>query len=338
MGPNNIALVRLFQADQALRVAQERLDAATKDVRIQERRANDLHKRLAEAQKALKGAQVRAGNSELDLKTRDAHIEKLRNQQQNTRNNKEYQAVLLEISTHKADRNKVEDLTMKALEEVERTQGQIKELSAQAEVESTKLTQLKSQINEKAVQLQAEIDTLIPARAEAAEGVSPLARQSFDRLADRLDGEAMAALSRPNPKHEEYVCTACNLDVVTDVYNRLHSRDDLVYCPSCGRILFIPEDLTPDQAVNQKKEVKVRKPRAKKTAASIGRQSSAVDVLNSMKPEEEETTETNDSESSNVEAAPAENADTAPAENVDSSSVENVETAPAEETTSANPA
>ena len=42
MGPTNIALVKLFRADQAIREAQERLDAASKNVRVQERRVNDL--------------------------------------------------------------------------------------------------------------------------------------------------------------------------------------------------------------------------------------------------------------------------------------------------------
>ena len=42
MGPTNIALVKLYEADLALREAQTRLDAATKNVRLQERRASDV--------------------------------------------------------------------------------------------------------------------------------------------------------------------------------------------------------------------------------------------------------------------------------------------------------
>ncbi len=289
MGPNNIALVKLSQADQALRSAQQRLEAATRDVRIQEKRTKNVRTQLDEAQKKLRESQSKAANSELELKARDAHIEKLRGQQSNTRNNKEYQAILLEISTCKADRNKIEDATMKALEDVERTQGQIKELTAQHQSESAKLEQVRAQITDRAAAIQQEIDQLTPERQKAYEAVSPQAAAVFDRLADRLDGEVMAALSRPNPKREEYVCTACNLDVVTDVYNRLHTRDDLVFCPSCGRILYIPEDLTPEAAVNKKKEVKASRPRSKtKVAAAVPRQSSAVDVLKSMQPEVEE--------------------------------------------------
>lgn len=287
MGPTNIALVKLFQADQALREAQGRLDAATKNVRIQERRTNDLQARLDAAETKLKQSQARASTLELDLKARDAHIEKLRNQQQNARNNKEYQALLIEINTQKLDRNKVEEQTMKALEEVERTNAEIKDLAAQREAEGKKLETMKAEIGEQIAKLQAEVDSLRPARDEAANAVPPRAINMFERLAERYDGEAMAAIARPHPKREEYVCTACNMDLVTDVYNRLHSRDDMIGCPSCGRLLYIPEDLTTEKAVNKKREPRERRPR-KAPPAAIGRQTSAVDVLNSMRPDEDE--------------------------------------------------
>jgi hypothetical protein len=43
------------------------------------------------------------------------------------------------------------------------------------------------------------------------------------------------------------------MDLVTDVYNRLHTRDEMVFCPSCRRILYIPDELPPDLAVNKRK-------------------------------------------------------------------------------------
>src|SRR5688500_12661160 len=128
MGPTNLALVKLFQVDQQLREAQARLDAATRDVRIQERKLNDLVERQKLAQTKLREAQVHSGNLELDLKTRDAHIEKLRNQQQLAHTNKEYQAFLIEINTAKVDRNKVEEETIRSMEQVERLQGEVKDL------------------------------------------------------------------------------------------------------------------------------------------------------------------------------------------------------------------
>src|SRR3954462_15528864 len=139
MGPTNIALVKLFQADQKLREAQGRLDATTKNVRIQDRRVRDLNDRIAETTSTLKAQQARAGALDLDLKTRDAHIEKLRTQQQSAKNNKEYQAFLIEINTGKVDRNKVEEEGMRLLETVDKGQKEFAALQQHAEAERAKL-------------------------------------------------------------------------------------------------------------------------------------------------------------------------------------------------------
>jgi predicted nucleic acid-binding Zn-ribbon protein len=252
MGPTNVALVKYFQADQQLRAAQSRLDAATKDVRVQERRTNDLAERQKLAHSRLRETQSQSGQMELDLKTRDAHIEKLRNQQQFAKTNKEYQAFLIEINTAKVDRNKVEDETMTVLESVERLQQELKDLGTQVDAERSKLAAMRAKIGDRIAQLQADIEALQPAREEAAQAVPRKAREMFDRMADRFDGEAMAALSKPDRRREEYVCTSCNMDLVTDVYNKLHSRDELIFCPSCRRILFIPDDLPPEVAIKAK--------------------------------------------------------------------------------------
>jgi predicted nucleic acid-binding Zn-ribbon protein len=285
MGPTNVALVKLFQADQKLREAQSRLDAVTKNVRIQERRTKDLEEKLKNAQQKLKEQQATAGQLELDIKTRDARIERLRSQQQNAKNNKEYQAFLIEINTEKVDRNKVEEQALKALEGVERGQTEVKEMQTALEAERNKLATMTSEIGEKVGTLQAEIDSLKPARNEAAAAVPKKALDAFEKYADRYDGEALSPLLKPNPKREEYVCGACMIELVVDIYNKLHTRDDLIFCPSCQRILYIPNDLPPEMAINKPKEK--REPRAKNVGASAPRQQSASAIRNSIAVEDD---------------------------------------------------
>lgn len=253
MGPTNVALVKLFRADQALREAQSRLDAAARNLRIQERRVADLSEKLKLAQAKLKEQQSQAGQLDLDLKTRDAHIEKLRTQQQTAKNNKEYQAFLVEISTSKVDRNKVEDDAMKVLEAVEKGQNEVGAMSAQLQGEQQKLEALRKEGSDRLSTLQGEVEALRPARDEASAALPPRAREAFDRLSERYEGEAMSAIAKPDRRREEYVCTACHMSLVINVYNKLHSRDELVFCPSCGRILYIPEDLPPEAAIHSVK-------------------------------------------------------------------------------------
>jgi hypothetical protein len=287
MGPMNVALVMLYRADQKLREAQARLEAVSRNVRVQERKVNELAERLKLAQSRLKENQSHAANFELDLKTREAKIDRLREQQTNAKNNREYQAFLVEINTEKADMAKSEEELLKVMELVEKFQAENKEMVASLASEQTRLKAMQTEIGERMKILQAEIAGLQPLRDTAAAAVPARARDAFDRLADRFEGEAMSALAKPDRRREEYACTSCNMDLVTDVYNKLHSRDELMFCPSCHRILYIPDDLPIEMAVNKVKEKKEPRVKTSNLKAGINRQTAAEAVLKSIAVEED---------------------------------------------------
>jgi hypothetical protein len=163
---------------------------------------------------------------------------------------------------------------------------------------------MQGEITEKTKTLHDEIESIKPERAAAAAAVPAKARIAFDRLADRFDGEAMSALIKPDRRREEYSCSACMMDLVRDVYNKLHTRDELVFCPSCQRILYIPEELPPEAAVHKVKERKERGQKA--PPAATNRQTSAVDVLRSVTPEAEETPEAPEASESSESSAESE--------------------------------
>lgn len=249
MGPTNVALVKLFEADRKLRDVQANLDAAAHNVRIQERRVNDLTEKLRLAQHNMKMQAARAGQLDLELKSRDQHIEKLRAQQQAAKNNKEYQALLVEINTRKVDRGKIEEMGMANLDASEKQKAEAAALSTHLDAERAKLETMKADMGDTLTRLQGEVDAVRPER-QAAEAVVPAkARDTFNRLADKYDGEAMAGIDRPDRRKEEYLCTACNMDLVRDIYNKLNSRDEVVFCPNCQRMLFIPEHFTAEHAI-----------------------------------------------------------------------------------------
>ena len=230
MGPTNKALLELFRADSALREAQANLDAATRGVRVQRKRAELAEKAHAELVNRLKHSKAQQMELDSDLRARDARIEHLREQQQNAQNHKQFQNFLVEINTSKVDRNKVEEEAIKVLGEIEKMQVELKDLLTALENEKSKLVTMQGEITGKTSALQAEIDAIKPQRQAASQAVPPKAREAFDRLADRFDGEAMSPLIKPDRRREEYSCGACMMDLVRDVYNRLHVRDELVFC------------------------------------------------------------------------------------------------------------
>jgi len=303
MGPTNVALVKLYQADQALREAQSRLESASRSVRIQERRVHDLSEKLKLDQSKLREQQAKAGELELDIKSRDAHLEKLRTQQQNSKNHKEDQAFLSEIDTEKTDKAKVEEEALKVMEQVEKMQAEVKELSAQLDGEKKKYEETKAQLSGKLGELQAEVDRLQPARDAAAASVPRKALDAFERLAEKFEGEAMGSVGKPDRRREEYICNACNMSLVADVYNRLHSRDEMVACPNCRKLLYIPDELPPELAIHKPKER--RETRGDKNASAPAmRQLSAADVSRSITPEPDEAPAPDSVPAASEEAVP----------------------------------
>ncbi|HRK29485.1 MAG TPA: C4-type zinc ribbon domain-containing protein [Tepidisphaeraceae bacterium] len=251
MGPTVSALVNLFNADQTLREAQTRLDVASKNVRIQERRVHDLEARQKAGQALVKSLHAKSMAVDADVQGRDARIEKLRTQQASAKNNKEYQAFLVEINTGKVDREKAEEEGLKIVAQIEAQQKELEAVATQLQAEQAKLAEMKGSISQTLADLQAEIDRVQPTRDAAAGEVGKLSAKSlnvYERLAERYDGEAIAPIGQPDRRQEAYSCMACHLELVTDIYNKLKTRDELVFCPNCGRILYAPAEMIYEQA------------------------------------------------------------------------------------------
>ena len=64
----------------------------------------------------------------------------------------------------------------------------------------------------------------------------------FNRLSQRYEGEVLAEVERTNPRRDEFLCAGCHMSLRVEVANMLKSRDEIVTCKSCGRVLFMHKD------------------------------------------------------------------------------------------------
>lgn len=274
MGPTNVAMVKLYHADQKYRQAQSRYDAASRDVRIQDRKVKDLQTRLEATNLQLLETQATSGNTDLDIRSREGRIEKFREQQQTAKNNKEYQNFLIQINTEKVDKTKAEDELLRLMGEVETLQAESRQLAAQVATETEKMAAMSQKITQKLTAIQSDIDELKPLREAAAAEVPAAALGAYNKLADRFEGEAMAPMEKPDRRVEEYACGACNMSLMVDIYNRLHVFDQPMTCPSCRRFLYIPDDLPPEEALNPRKKDKPKKGEKNDESGSEAKRSS----------------------------------------------------------------
>lgn len=253
MGPTTVALLTYFRADRAFQLARQKLDNATRSVRIQEGKLNQLTAEFNDTHKKAVETEAKSKELELEVKARDERIELLRGRQGNATNPKEYQALIVEINTQKLDKGKLEEQALALMEEAEKIKKSAADLKTRVDAEAAKLAQMKGEIDAKVQEITAEVESLKSPRDEIGKNVPHAALTIYARMADRFEGEAMAAIEKPDPRDIEYLCTGCNTYLVPDIYNRLMSvRDEIVTCPSCQRVLFVPEELTPEKALSKK--------------------------------------------------------------------------------------
>ncbi len=130
MGPVLDGLVKLQSVENRLRVEKAKLARCRRNVVIQENLIRSLQNALEAKNEEVQLTKVQFDRLELELKSRDATISKLRASLNTARTNKEYAAVLTQLNTTKADNSKIEAQSLDLLRDMEVDEAECKDIHA----------------------------------------------------------------------------------------------------------------------------------------------------------------------------------------------------------------
>ncbi|MHC4715754.1 MAG: zinc ribbon domain-containing protein [Planctomycetota bacterium] len=236
------ALLRLQSVEHQTADVRRRLALRQAAVTAQEERIAELTRSLEARHEEHVDRQKAAAAVELELKTREEEITKLRGALNTAKTNKEYAAILTRINTLKADNSRFEDQGLELIQAAEEVQGQMAELREQIEAGQTELEQLRQTSAEEIDRLGKMLADLEAKRDAASAEVPAKALAVFNRIATKRSGDAMAKIQilGDKPPHE-YVCGGCNMSLRAEHVNALRTRDEVRLCDSCQRILYLEE-------------------------------------------------------------------------------------------------
>jgi len=236
------SLKDLFLIDQQVRGLESRLTSAQNHVRAQQAKLDQLTQEQTDLSTQLKQIQATEANLETEAAGMDERIAKLREQMNAAQSNKEYSAMLVEVNTVKADKSKVEEQALELMAQLEDLKSKVTDVEARI-VEQQKIKQMADKdLEARRGEVGEQLDQLKQKRQTAAEAVPSDALTVFDKLADSLDGEAMAPVIQDDPRLMEYICGGCYMQIPMERLNQLITQDDVIRCPSCTRILFLEQD------------------------------------------------------------------------------------------------
>lgn len=232
--------LQLVEVRNRLRVQGAAVDAQQSRIAQFQEDYQKLHEELVTRQKE-------AASFELELRSKEEGVAKLRGVLNTTKTNKEYAAILTQINTIKADNSKLEDRALKAMQECDQVRAQAEEVKAQTAEAQRALEGIQRISTEEVARLEGILEDLQKRRAEVVQHVPSDPLAVFERIAATRNGEAMAIIEIHGRKPPyEYSCGGCFMSVTAEHANALGCRDELRFCDNCGRILYLAEQ-TPAQ-------------------------------------------------------------------------------------------
>jgi predicted nucleic acid-binding Zn-ribbon protein len=239
MGATLDALHRLQTIETQLRSVREQIESKQRSVQAHHRRIATTERQIADIHHQIRQAQSEADRMDLDRKTHEQHIAKLRETLNRTKTNKEYAAILTQLNTDKADAAKTEDAVLTAMTKVDDLKKQESELKVNKEKEQARAAELEKAAAEVQAKLAGSLKDLEAQRSAAAAQVSKEALATFERACESHNGEALAVVERVHPKRPDYICSGCNMSLTLETINALQTRDIVVQCQTCSRILYL---------------------------------------------------------------------------------------------------
>jgi len=247
MGATLEALHRLQAIETSLYSLREKLQTQRRRIDLQARRVEKVRQSDQEQHDKLVRLQADIDRLELERKTREDEITKFREQMKITKTNKEYAAIRVQINTLDANNRKLEDRIlglMAQFDELKAQAGTIKEDLAQ---QTERLEKLEADLVDAEAESDPKIKELLDEREEAVFHVPATALQTFQRIAERHESEAMAQVVKPYAKREEFLCSGCQMSIPLESVNAIMNTDEVQTCNVCGRILYLHSPASTDQ-------------------------------------------------------------------------------------------
>lgn len=228
-------LRELHSLHQRAKAIRDRLASGPKTVAA---RQAVLAKRKADldaAREALKKSKADAKNKEVQAQSIRNRVDDLRTKLNATKKQNEYDAIRNQIANDNLSASKLEDEALELMSQNEQKEVELKAQEAEVAKLASEVDALANDVSSKAEGQRAQLVELERAVVEAEAIIPGDVRDQYRRVVKGMGAEGMAPV-------EHASCTGCFVSVTAQMMNDLINGHSLVFCKSCGRILYLAEE------------------------------------------------------------------------------------------------
>lgn len=228
-------LRELHNLHQRAKAIRDRLVSGPKTVAARQAVLEKRQSDLEAAAIALKKTKADAKNRETQAQSIHNRVDDLRGKLNLTKKQAEYDAIRNQIAQDNKVADKLEDEALELMAQAEQKEGELKDQEAEAARLRQDLKALTLEVQSKAESDKALLTELEAAIVEAEDIIPGDVRDQYRRVVKGRGADGMAPV-------EQGACAGCYVSVTAQMLNDLINGDVLVFCKTCGRILYIAEE------------------------------------------------------------------------------------------------
>ena len=231
-----IAVLRELQTvDDHLSQLQGSLADMSLTVSARNKRVKELGEQITKEQEALKKLESSSARRELDIKAHQEKVAKLKGQLNLVKTQKEYDAILHEISAEESDSSRAEDDALQMMTQLDDVKKALADLDGDLVEARKQVAKEQAKANEEVRRASSEMHQLRSERQALVARLDPDLLKRYDRILHNKHGKAVVEVV-------EHVCTGCNMGITKQNLARLMGGKEIIYCPNCMRILYLREE------------------------------------------------------------------------------------------------
>ena len=227
-------LIQLQTIDSEIYTLQNEKSAKPETIKALTASFEEKKSHLASLEKNSLDLQKHRKDRELGLGTKEEGIKKLQSQLYQLKTNKEYQAMLQQIDSTKADASVIEDEILEILDQFDKVKKESNLEKEKLQEEEKIFNNQKKQIEDRIKEIDSRLEQLEAQRKQVIPNIAPKILSQYERILKNRDGLAIVSV-------KDNSCLGCNMFVPPQVINLIKMYERIITCEICNRILYINE-------------------------------------------------------------------------------------------------
>ncbi len=252
-------LLRLQEADKAIRRLQDEIAELPKRVAAIEHKLADTKAQLEKAQTAVKADEAARRKYETAITDLRGKISKYRDQSLDVKTNEQYKALLHEIQFAEKEIAATEDKILELMVNADARDKEVKAAQAELKAEAAEIEKEKADARQRTAEDEKQLTEWRAKRDQMRAGVNEDLLRHYERVA-KFRGSGISEV-------RDHKCMACQVMLRPQTYNEVRTGQQTVVCDSCQRVLYFNpanemQALEPEHKRSRRHHPKIDAPQA----------------------------------------------------------------------------